>query len=341
MGARSRCVTATVLRLISLAALLTASAARAEEPLQPTEGFIASGGIVAGYTTDTAGNHSVNGYWINGQDGLILIDTHWRLSDARCALSAMRERTDAPIRAVLVTHPHSDHFGGLPVFMEAARAEGAEAAYYTSAWTARSIAHDEQGFIANRQDQFGEDFAPRLPEPTHIIEDGQPIEVAGVVIEPAILRQNEAVESVLFHVPSARALFTGDLVGGQTLPVLYQGGLDSWISQLKGLRARFPDVETVFPGHGRPGPADKLIDGQIAVLEMHRDLIAAALENDGDVDRAEREEIKDRIEARFPDWRTTAGISTRRLLIEQNIEWTLRGWRVAGAGEGNAREFRQ
>ncbi len=310
------------------------------EPLQPTEGPIESGGIIGGYTTDTVGNHSVNNYWIKGADGVVVIDAHWRLSDAERALKALRATTELPIEAVLLTHPHSDHFGGLPAFLDAAEADGGAADFYAAAWTARSIRHDEQGFRANREDQFGDDFPTVIPEPTQLIEDGVAFEVAGIEIEPVIFRQNESLETVVFHIPSERALFTGDMVNGETFPVLYQGGLDGWIAQLETLRARFPEVETIYPGHGAPGPFEALVAGEIAILETHRDYIAAALDDDGVVDAAEREAIADALEAAFPDWRTTAGIPARRQVIARNIDWALRGWRVEGAGAGNAREFR-
>ncbi|MEM8755673.1 MAG: MBL fold metallo-hydrolase [Pseudomonadota bacterium] len=328
--------------LISAAAppvALIAVAASAE-PLFPTEGPIETGGVIGGFTTDTAGAHSVNNYWVAGEDGLAIIDGHWRLSDARRALDALRAATDEPIEAVLLTHAHSDHFGGLPVFIEAAEADGGAADFYAAPWTARSIRNDEQGFRANRKDQFGDDFPTQMPEPTKLIEDGAPFEVAGITIEPVIFRQNEALETVVFHVPSERALFTGDMVNGATFPVLYQGGLDAWIAQLKTFRSRFPNVETIYPGHGAPGPFETLVSDEIAILEAHRDQIAGALEDDGIVDDAEREAIADALEAAFPDWRTTAGVPTRRQVIALNIDWALRGWRVEGAGAGDAREFR-
>ena len=317
--------------------VLIAAPAAAEEPLGPTEGPIEGAGIVSGYTTDTAGHHSVNNYWLDGEDGIVAIDAHWRLSDAERALGDLRERTDKPIAALVLTHPHTDHFGGAPVFLGA----GGDVAYYGSDWSTRSIANDEQGFVANRQDQFGEDFPAEVPLPDRRIEDGEPIEVAGLTIEPTILRQNEAVETVLLYLPDERALFTGDLVNHDTLPVLYQGGLDSWIAQLEGLRAEFPDAETIYPGHGAPGPFDELVERQIALLTAHRDLIDTALVDDGRVSDEEREGIADAIEEQFPDARTTAGIPARRQVVDQNVTWTLRGWRVAETAEGDAGEFRE
>ena len=56
--------------------------------------------------------------------------------------------------------------------------------------------------------------------------------------------------------------------------------------------------------------------------------IAQALLNDSQVDEAEREQIKATINNKFPNWRTSAGIASRDTLLNQNIDWTLRAWRV-------------
>lgn len=322
----------------ALAALvLTAPPVAADEPLAPTEGPIAAGGIVSGYTTDTEGNHSVNNYWVEGDTGVIAIDAHWRLSDAERALAHLDETSDAEISAVVVTHPHTDHFGGASVFLQS----GEGVPYHASAWTVRSMSNDENGFITNRQDQFGEDFPAEVPIPDRIVERDGPLTIDGVTFEARLLRQNEAVETMVLYLPEERALFTGDLVNSHTFPVLYQGGLDSWIAQLHDLRAMFPEAETIYPGHGAPGAFDELLSDEIAILEGHRDLISDAIADDGAVSADELAAITADLEAEFPDFRTTAGIPTRARVIENNVDWALRGWRVEGTGGGDAREFRE
>lgn len=327
----------TALATLVLTVLVTTPLARADEPLDPTEGSIERVGQISGFTSDSAGHHSVNNYWIHGEDGVVVIDAHWRLSDAERALTALRAETDAPVRALLLTHPHTDHFGGASVFLDAAK----DVAYFSTPWGTRSIRNDEQGFVANRQDQFGEDFPAEVPVPRPVIESGVPLEISGITLEPVVLRQNEAVETVVLYLAEERALFTGDLVNAATMPVFYQGGLDSWLEQLDELQRRFPSVETIYPGHGEPGDFDELLGAQIALLEAHRDLVATALDGDGRVDDDERTRIADAIEQRFPDAKTTAGVPARRKVIDLNIDWILRGWRVTETGAGDAQEFRQ
>ncbi len=74
-------------------------------------------------------------YAIETEEGLILIDTGRLLSQARYALEELQQ-FDKPILAILITHPHTDHFGGLPAFVKAA---GVDVSIYASQITLDSI----------------------------------------------------------------------------------------------------------------------------------------------------------------------------------------------------------
>ena len=312
--------------------------ATAAEPLESTEAPIDGSSVIKGYTADSARNHSVNNYWLISNDGVIVIDAHWRLSEAERALAHLKETTDKSIRTILITHGHTDHFGGLPVFVEAA---GGNVNIYASERTLRSLKNDELGFIANRQEDFGEDFPQKIPLPNQIIkEEIAQLEIAGFLIEAHTFRFNEAPETTVFYVPEQKALFVGDLVNSETTPVFYQGGIDPWLDQLRQLKERFPEAEMLYPGHGEPGSAPEMIDAEIDYLTTFRDLISQALFDDSTVSNEEREQIKTAMNERFPTWRTSAGIATRDELLEQNIDWTLRGWRVRESNTANPSEFR-
>lgn len=50
----------------------------------------------------------------------------------------------------MLTHPHTDHYGGLPVFVEAA---GGDIPIYAAQATAEDIRTDKQGFIEARNEK--------------------------------------------------------------------------------------------------------------------------------------------------------------------------------------------
>lgn len=318
---------------------VAAKSANKVGPVHPTEGAINIGDAVKGYRVDSLRHHSINAYWIKGPDGTTAIDAYWRIPEAKQALGNFAMIVGRPasnIAAIAITHPHTDHYGGLATFQAASGGAPAIA----SQTVHRVIRNDEHGFYANRLKDFPGDIPDEIPVPEAQIVDGKPIEVAGIVLEPTVLRDNEALETALLYAPDHKVLFTADVVNNKTTPVFYQGSIDGWLSQLRSLRRRFPEAKVIAPGHGAPGDFETLVKHEIAYLETFRGLIEEQLIHDGRIGPDGVTRIKSAIVDAFPDWRTSAGVPTRDRLIELNIGWTLRGWRIGNGSEAGPRAFR-
>ncbi|MEM7797970.1 MAG: alkyl/aryl-sulfatase [Chloroflexota bacterium] len=88
--------------------LLTARSAEFKrEIIQVAEGVYSS----HGYAVSVVGI-------IVGTDGIVLVDTGMDPVSAEALLTDMRKISDLPIAAVLFTHSHPDHIGGLPTFLK-------------------------------------------------------------------------------------------------------------------------------------------------------------------------------------------------------------------------------
>lgn len=254
---------------------------------------------------------AVNLYWIESDVGIILVDTGRFLSQARYALDEILA-VNKPILGILITHPHTDHYGGLPVFAEAAIDN---VPIYASEITYDDLRTDAQGFIEARNQLHGNDFPDKnvIPLPNQIVQTGDTIELGGLTFEVIDLPNNETITTTLYYLPEQNALFAGDFVVNQTIPFLGDGFSKSWLSQLRSLGSQIPPETIIYHGHGEPAEAENLISKQITYIETVRSLVAEALEGNREVTPAETEQVVSQLEQRYPDYETSLVLPDLRI----------------------------
>lgn len=69
--------------------------------------------VYAAYAYD----YSNYGY-IEGDDGIIVVDAGWFPGQAKRSIADLRKITDKPVKAILYTHLHLDHYGGISAIMD-------------------------------------------------------------------------------------------------------------------------------------------------------------------------------------------------------------------------------
>ena len=247
---------------------------------------------------------TVNTHWIETGDGLIVIDAQRVFPEAERAVRHI-QALDKPVLAIFVTHPHTDHYGGLPVFRDAFP----EAPVYAAAVTIRSMREDSRGYNAARLSRHGEIFPTQavidanLPE--RVIADGDVIALGGLRIEVHELGASEAEVSSMLYLPDHDVLFAADLINNGFVPAPLED-LDTWLEHLDIIDGRFSDDTMVYIGHGAHGALGDRLPAQRDYLTDLRDAVAAAIQ-DGLLDSDEADAIALALESRYPHWHGVGG----------------------------------
>lgn len=230
--------------LFSLSALAVSPAAPADGlDLQITE-------IDRGVYLHTS-YRNIEGYGPVGSNGLVvldgdqavIVDTPWSDSDTERLLSWITDR-GLHVRAGVVTHAHEDRTAGLEVL------NSKSIPTFASKLTNDILAREGKPIATN---VFPDDGFPMLEGRLEIFYPG-----AG-----------HTEDNLVVWLPEQGILFGGCLVRPlewNSLGFTGDASIGSWAGSIRNIRAKYPAIATVVPGHGSVGDAE-LLDHTIRLAE--------------------------------------------------------------------------
>lgn len=179
--------------------------------------------------------------------GVVVFDALASPPLAERLVAEIRKVTKQPIKRVIVSHYHADHFYGLQVF----KALGAEI------W-AHKLAEGQTRTedAANRLAQRKEALFPWVDEKTQLLEADRflagdtDFELGGVHFALRYVGPAHSSEDMAMIVKEDGVLYAGDLVFRGRVPFVGDADSRAWIGALETLIALKPKV--LVPGHGSP-----------------------------------------------------------------------------------------
>jgi hydroxyacylglutathione hydrolase len=167
-------------------------------------------------------------------DEAVVVDPGGDAAELRLEL----DRLGARCVAILITHGHWDHLGGV-----AELAEGTGAPVYMGA--------GERAMLENLADLVPDGFSARSYTPDTLLEGDETLELAGITFE-TLRVPGHSPAHLAFHADGC--LFSGDVlfagsVGRTDLPGADHSVL---VESLRMLTDRFPPETIVYSGHGPP-----------------------------------------------------------------------------------------
>jgi cyclase len=236
----------------------------------------------------------VNSGIIITDEGVAVVDTQINAPMARRMLAAIRTITDAPIRYVINTHYHWDHWAGNDVFKETG-------ATLISGDLTREFMHRrsrrQRAFLRSRGFAIP-DQDPALPDKT--LEEEMTLTLGPVPIHLMFLGRAETDDAIAVHLPTERCVISGDTLMTGSFPILGQPvmceGLSddrAWIKALQKMKSLSP--EKIIPGHGPLGSIQD-IDFFIGLQAYFLDAVIPLME-----EGKSWEEILEQIESNLPE----------------------------------------
>jgi glyoxylase-like metal-dependent hydrolase (beta-lactamase superfamily II) len=222
----------------------------------------------------------VNAYLVETGEGIVAVDGTLTVSDGR-ALRARLESLGKPLLAVLVTHAHPDHYGGI-VELVADDDVPVVATVGVDAVIRRDDALKEEIL----RPMFGDEWPRERAFPNRTVPDGERLELGGASFTVLDLGPGESPhDSIWFLGDERRTVFLGDQAYDRKHAYLADGFFEEWLGHLGRLQRELPAEATLHIGHGGPvTPAQ--FDVQRAYVETFVDAVRRADWSQPDAARA-------------------------------------------------------
>ena len=194
-----------------------------------------------------AGGAFVNAYLDETSDGVVAVDGTLTVSDAR-ALRARLDSLGKPLLAVLVTHAHPDHYGGIVELVA-----DDDVPVVATAGVDAVIRRDDAVKEEILRPMFGEEWPRRRTFPNRTVSDGDQLDFGESSFSVRDLGPGESPHDSIWFVGSDRAtVFLGDQVYDGKHAYLADGFFEDWLGHLECLRRELPADATLHIGHGGP-----------------------------------------------------------------------------------------
>ena len=235
-----------------------------------------------------------NAVMVVGKDGVVLVDVTTTQEDGEQAWAALRKYTDKPVKAVVYTHFHVDHWGGVRAFVNEEDVKEGKVEIISHDTLLDNVVRQGGliGPILSMRTAYS--FGAALPPedlkgthdgigpkvtlglctfiaPTKTFHDELNITLAGVKMHMVYV-PSEAPDEIVVYLPEEKTLLSAEVIQGPTLPNIHTlRGTKfrdpvQWYKSIDRLRAM--KAENMVPSHGQPVYGAEEVE---EVLRMTRD----------------------------------------------------------------------
>jgi len=250
-----------------------------------------------------AGGTPVNAYLVEGEREVVVVDGTLTVSGGQSVRQCVMD-TGKPLSAVVLTHAHPDHYGGIVEVVA-----GSDVPIISAPGVDEVIRRDDALKEEILRPMFGDEWPRERAFPTELVQDGAELTFGDIELRLRDLGAGESHHDTMWLLGDGKTVFTGDQAYNHMHCYLADGHWKEWLRNAESLAAELQDDAVLHLGHGGPAGLD-LLAWQRGYIE--RFVEAVRMADWSDEDRAKAD-----VETSMSDYLASEDL---RFLMELSIE---------------------
>ncbi|GGM94276.1 beta-lactamase [Dyadobacter beijingensis] len=187
--------------------------------------------------TESFGKVPCNGLIVFDGGEAVIFDTPVDDATSEKVIKWVEDSLKCKVKAVIATHFHEDCVGGLKAFHDHG---------IPSYATNKTIAYDKER---------------KFPVPQKGFDNKLDLKVGKKAVVAAFYGEGHTRDNIIGYFPSEKVMFGGCLIKevDATKGNLADANVEAWPATVTKIKAQYPDVKVVIPGHGKIG-GNELLD---------------------------------------------------------------------------------